>query len=42
MIICVKQAPLDITRDYIFTSEGPIRDRYGEFDLQIEVSRVLR
>jgi hypothetical protein len=32
--------PLDITRDYIFTTEGPIRDRYGEFDLQIEVSRV--
>ena len=32
--------PLDITRDYIFASEGPIKERYGEFDLQIEVSRV--
>lgn len=31
--------PLDITNTYIFPSEGAVKERYGEFEFKVEVSR---
>lgn len=32
--------PLDIVKNYIYQTEGPIKERYGEIDLDIQISRA--
>ena len=31
---------LDLINSYTYQSDGPIRNRYGDFELKIDVSRV--